>query len=73
MFSPRNKFETKVSELMRFMNPYIAFVTYRFHVEKCREIGMYKFYFLFFFICQLMFGWSVWSKNFIINPIINKK
>jgi len=24
---------------MRFMHPYIGYVTYRFHVEKCREIG----------------------------------
>jgi hypothetical protein len=25
---------------MRFIHPYIAFVTYRFHVEKAREIGI---------------------------------
>ena len=25
---------------MRFMHPYLAFVTYRFHVEKAREIGI---------------------------------
>lgn len=39
LFNPRNQFEVYVSDFMRFIHPYIAFVTFRFHVEKCREIG----------------------------------
>lgn len=31
--------ERRVSSFMRFMLPYLNFVTYRFHVEKSREIG----------------------------------
>ena len=39
LFNPRNQFEVQVSNIMRFVHPYVAFVTFRFHVEKCREIG----------------------------------
>lgn len=39
VFSPRNQVEQAVSNAIRFLNPYLAFVTYRFHVEKAREIG----------------------------------
>jgi hypothetical protein len=39
VFNPRNQFEQKVGEVMRFFHPYLAFITYRFHVEKAREIG----------------------------------
>ena len=39
MFAPRNGFEQYVSSALRFIHPYLAFVTYRFHVEKAREIG----------------------------------
>lgn len=40
IFNPRNKVEQKVGEVMRFFHPYLAFITYRFHVEKAREIGI---------------------------------
>jgi len=40
VFNPRNKFEQTVSDVMRFVHPYLAFITYRFHVEKAREIGI---------------------------------
>jgi len=40
MFNPRNQFELYVSNFMRFCHPYLAFITYRFHVEKAREIGI---------------------------------
>jgi len=40
LFNPRNKVEMQVSNFMRFAHPYLAFVTYRFHVEKAREIGI---------------------------------
>ena len=43
MFNPRNQVELYVSNFMRFMHPYLAFITYRFHVEKAREIGKYIF------------------------------
>jgi hypothetical protein len=39
LFSPRNATEMRISQFMRFVHPYIAWVTYRFHVEKSREIG----------------------------------
>jgi len=39
LLAPKNKGEQKLSEIMRFVHPYLAFVTYRFHVEKSREIG----------------------------------
>lgn len=41
LFNPRNKFEQTISDFMRFFHPYLAFITYRFHVEKAREIGKY--------------------------------
>jgi hypothetical protein len=40
VFNPRNNVEQYVSQTLRFLHPYLAFVTYRFHVEKAREIGM---------------------------------
>ena len=42
VFNPRTRFEQYVSEAMRFIHPYLFFVTYRFHVEKAREAGKYK-------------------------------
>ena len=44
VFNPRNNFENYVSQTLRFIHPYLAFVTYRFHVEKSREIGMFRFF-----------------------------
>jgi hypothetical protein len=40
VFNPRTRFEQYVSEAMRFIHPYLFFVTYRFHVEKAREAGL---------------------------------
>lgn len=40
LFNPRNRFESAVSSTMRSLYPYIAYFTYRFHVEKSREIGI---------------------------------
>ena len=39
MFNPKNRFEEVCGEALRFINPYLAFVTYRFHVEKARDAG----------------------------------
>lgn len=39
VFNPRNNVEQYVSQALRFIHPYLAFVTYRFHVEKAREAG----------------------------------
>lgn len=41
VFNPRNNAEKYVSQTLRFIHPYLAFVTYRFHVEKSREIGKF--------------------------------
>jgi hypothetical protein len=40
LFNPRNKTEQFVSGWLRLAHPYLAHCTYRFHVEKCREIGI---------------------------------
>lgn len=40
IFNPRNQVEQVVSNTIRWLHPYIAFVTYRFHVEKAREAGI---------------------------------
>ena len=39
VFNPRTRFETYVSEALRFIHPYLFYITYRFHVEKAREAG----------------------------------
>lgn len=39
VFSPRNKVEEYISSVMKFIHPYLFFMTYRFHVEKAREGG----------------------------------
>lgn len=44
VFNPRTRLEQYVSECMRMIHPYLFFITYRFHVEKAREAGKYKFY-----------------------------
>lgn len=41
VFNPRNNMEKYISQTLRFIHPYLAFVTYRFHVEKAREAGKY--------------------------------
>ncbi len=40
VFNPRNKWEVTLSKTMRFIHPYLAFFTYRFHVEKARDAGI---------------------------------
>ena len=40
-FNPRTRFEQYISEAMRFIHPYLFFITYRFHVEKAREAGKF--------------------------------
>lgn len=42
VMNPRNRFEQYMSEALRFIHPYLFFVTYRFHVEKAREAGKFK-------------------------------
>jgi hypothetical protein len=39
LFNPRSPIEKIVADVMRFVHPYLAFVTYRFHVEKARDAG----------------------------------
>jgi len=39
VFNPRTRTEQYISDAIRFVNPYIFFITYRFHVEKARESG----------------------------------
>lgn len=29
-----------VASMMRFVHPYLAFITYKFHVERCRDAGI---------------------------------
>ena len=39
VFNPRSRLEQYVSEAIRFVHPYLFYITYRFHVEKAREAG----------------------------------
>ena len=39
VFNPRTRVEQVMSDALRFIHPYLFFVTYRFHVEKAREAG----------------------------------
>ena len=41
LFNPRSPVEKLVADVMRFVHPYLAFVSYRFHVEKARDAGMF--------------------------------
>lgn len=40
VFNPRNRTEQYVSNAFRFIQPYLAAFTYKFHAEKAREAGM---------------------------------
>lgn len=42
VFNPRTRTEQYISDAMRFIHPYLFFITYRFHVEKAREAGKLK-------------------------------
>ena len=44
LFNPKNSLEAAVADVVRFVHPYIAWITYRFHVEKAREIGKFANY-----------------------------
>lgn len=38
-FQSKKLMESAISKTLRFIHPYLSFVTYRFHVEKAREAG----------------------------------
>jgi len=42
VFNPRTPVEQYVSQAIRFANPYIFAITYKFHAEKAREAGKYQ-------------------------------
>jgi hypothetical protein len=42
LFNPRNQVEQAMASMMTFVHPYLAWCTYKFHVEKSREIGKLK-------------------------------
>lgn len=41
VFNPRTRVEQYLSQTIRFVNPYLFAMTYKFHVEKAREGGKY--------------------------------
>jgi hypothetical protein len=41
VFNPRTKTEQYFSNALRFIHPYLFYLTYRFHVEKAREAGKF--------------------------------
>ena len=43
VFHPRNRVEQIASDVLRFIHPYLFYVTLRFHAEKAREGGKYQF------------------------------
>jgi len=44
VFNPQTTLEVVASNFLRFIHPYLAFCTYRFHVEKARENGKFLEY-----------------------------
>ena len=42
MINPKNGLESVISHFMNFSMPYLCYMTYTFHVEKCRDNGKYK-------------------------------
>ena len=58
-----------ISNTMRIIHPYLAFITYRFHVEKCREIGKFPFIiFSKFIICT-----GIRIEDFYLAPKFHKE
>lgn len=62
-----------VANIMRFVNPYIGYVTYRFHVEKCREIGIR----VEDFYCQKFhkepyFMFHIYAQNFHPDSLLER-
>jgi hypothetical protein len=41
VFNPRSPLERYISAAIKFINPYLAAFTYKFHAEKAREAGKY--------------------------------
>lgn len=41
IFNPKNQVEQKAGEFILWFLPYLNAMTYKFHVEKAREIGKY--------------------------------
>jgi len=41
VFNPRTRVEQYISNTMKFVHPYLAAMTYKFHVEKAREAGKF--------------------------------
>ena len=41
LFNLRIPVEKLIADVMRFVQPYLEFVSYRFHVEKARDAGMF--------------------------------
>jgi hypothetical protein len=39
VFKPRNQWEVYASKFMRTIHPYLAYFTYKYHVERAREGG----------------------------------
>jgi hypothetical protein len=60
IFTPRNQFEVQVGNFLRFWYPYLAYVTYRFHVEKAREVG-----------CRIedMYHNKFWKEAYIMHHV----
>ena len=40
-FNPTTRVERTLSQALRFINPYLFHVTYKFHVQQARDVGKY--------------------------------
>lgn len=73
LFNPRNQVEVYVSQAMRFLHPYIAYITYRFHVEKAREIGIrIEDFYMHKFHKEPYFMHHVYAQNFHPETLLER-
>jgi hypothetical protein len=58
---------------MRAIHPYLAFVTYRFHVEKCREMGMrVEDFYLHKFHKEPYVMWHIYAQYFHPDTLLER-
>lgn len=73
LFNPRNAVEQRISQFMRFIHPYLAFITYRFHVEKAREIGIrVEDFYMHKFHKEPWFQHHVYAQNFHPETLLER-
>jgi len=73
VFNPRNQFESYVSTALRAIHPYLAFITYRFHVEKAREAGIrVEDFYMHKFHKEPYVMWHIYAQYFHPNTLLER-